>query len=96
MEVNQEERVILNEDTNRFELTYQGDLAYIDYRWYNKTLILLYIFVPVPLRGKKLSSMLIEFALQYAREKDVKIKVFCPYISKYIRMHAEHQDLLEV
>ncbi|MFZ1676079.1 MAG: GNAT family N-acetyltransferase [Saprospiraceae bacterium] len=87
--------IIMNESTHRFELTYNDDIAYIDYRWYNKTLILLYIFVPVPFRGKGLSTKLIEYALKYAREKEVKIKVFCPYISKYIRMHPEHEDLLE-
>ncbi len=87
--------IIMNESTNRFELMYNDDIAYIDYRWYNKTLILLYIFVPVPFRGKSLSTKLIEYALHYAKEQNVKIKVFCPYISKYIRMHPEYQELLE-
>jgi len=95
MDVSKESDITLNESTNRFELLYKEDIAYIDYRWYNQTLILLYIFVPVPFRGKGLSTKLIEYALQYARQKEVKIKVFCPYIAKYIRMHPEHADLLE-
>lgn len=95
MDVNKESEIRMNETTHRFELTYNDDIAYIDYRWYNKTLILLYIFVPVQFRGKSLSTKLIEYALHYARENGVKIKVFCPYISKYIRMHPQHQDLLE-
>ncbi|MEP6646245.1 MAG: GNAT family N-acetyltransferase [Saprospiraceae bacterium] len=95
MNKNENYTLQLNETANRFEMPYQEDVAYIDYRWYNETLILLYIFVPVPFRGKGLSSHLIEYALKYAREKNVKIKVFCPYISKYIRLHPEHQDLVE-
>ena len=95
MDESKQADVILNENENRFELMYNDDIAYIDYRWYNNTLILLYIFVPVPFRGKGLSVKLIEYALQYARQKEVKIKVFCPYIAKYIRLHPEHADLLE-
>ncbi|MEO6133457.1 MAG: GNAT family N-acetyltransferase [Saprospiraceae bacterium] len=87
--------ITINESANRFELPYENDIAYIDYRWYSKTLILLYIFVPVDFRGKGLSTPLMQFALQYARDQEVKIKVFCPYIARYIRMHPEHQDLME-
>ncbi len=95
MDVMKDTDIKMNETTNRFELIYNEDIAYIDYRWYNKTLILLYIFVPVQFRGKGLSTKLIEYALQYAKEQGVKIKVFCPYISKYIRMHPEYEELLE-
>jgi hypothetical protein len=86
--------VVINEGSNQFEIRLEDDVAYIDYKWYNEMLILLYIFVPVPYRGKNISTILIRYALDHAREKGVKIKVFCPYIAKYIRMHPEYQDLL--
>ena len=86
--------VILNEATSQFEVILPDDLAYIDYKWYNEMLILLYIFVPVPYRGKNISSVLINYALEYAKSKGVKIKVFCPYIAKYIRLHPEYAELL--
>ena len=86
--------VIMNEATSQFEVKLDDDLAYIDYKWYNEMLILLYIFVPVAYRGKNISTVLIQHALEYAKSKGVKIKVFCPYIAKYIRMHPEYQDLL--
>ena len=69
-------------------------VAYVDYRWSDEILLLLYIFVPVPFRGKGISSVLLEHVLNYAIERKVKIKVFCPYIAKYIRMHPEYQGLL--
>jgi len=86
--------VTLNEAEDRFEVQIDNDLAYIDYKWYQDVLILLYIFVPPAYRGKSISTALIQHALEYAKEKGVKIKIFCPYIAKYVRMHPEYQGLL--
>lgn len=83
-----------NETDFRFEVPTLDGIAYVDYRWSGEMLMLLYIFVPVSLRGKGISSILLEHVLKYTKEKKVKIKVFCPYIAKYIRMHPEHQGLL--
>lgn len=86
--------VTQNETDFRFEVPTLDGMAYVDYRWSGEILNLLYIFVPVSFRGKGISSVLLEHVLKYATEKKVKIKVFCPYIAKYIRMHPEHQVLL--
>jgi predicted GNAT family acetyltransferase len=86
--------VTQNETDFRFEVSTKDGIAYVDYRWSGEILNLLYIFVPVSHRGKGISSVLLEYVLNYAREKKVKIKVFCPYIARYIRMHPEHQDLM--
>ena len=83
-----------NETGFRYEVSTKDGIAYVDYRWSGEILLLLYIFVPVSFRGKGISSVLLEHVLNYALEKKVKIKVFCPYIAKYIRMHPEHQSLL--
>ena len=85
----------MNETTQRFEVITDDETAYIDYRWYNEKLVLLYVFVPIPFRGKGISQALIKYSLDYAKSKDVKINVYCPYISKYIRTHPEYEYLLE-
>lgn len=87
--------VNMNESTNRFEVHTGADLSYIDYRWHNEMLVLLYIFVPPAYRGKGISNVLMKYVLEYALTKGVKIKVFCPYIAKYIRAHPEYQGLME-
>ena len=84
----------INESAKRFELATGGEMAYIDYAWHRDMLVLLYVYVPVAFRGKGYSSRLIEFAMQHAREKKVKVNVYCSYINRYLRLHPEHQDLL--
>ena len=95
MNIAERYKVIMNETADRFEVQTDEDVAYLDYRWYHETFILLYVFVPPAYRGKGISNILIQHALEYAKSKEVKIKVFCPYIAKYIRMHPEYQELLE-
>ena len=89
-------QVTNNEAELRFETPTGDEFAYIDYRWYQDTLVLLYVFVPVPYRGKGHSQALIEYAMNYAREKKVKVMVYCSYIARYLRLHPEHADLLKV
>jgi predicted GNAT family acetyltransferase len=84
----------INESAKRFELAAGEEMAYIDFAWHRDLLVLLYVYVPIPYRGKGYSSRLIEFAMHHAREKNVKIKVYCSYINRYLRLHPEHQDLL--
>lgn len=87
-------RVKINEKARRFELPIDDDVAYIDYGWHHDTLALLYVYVPIPHRGKGYSSTLIEYAMKYARDKKIKVMVYCSYINRYLRMHPEHTDLL--
>jgi predicted GNAT family acetyltransferase len=86
--------VRVNEAGRRFEIQLDGETAYIDYRWHHETLVLLYVYVPMSHRGKGISNILIEFAMRYARENQVKLKVYCSYINGYLRRHPEHHELL--
>lgn len=81
--------IVVNEKTSRFEMNISGQTAFIDYRWSNGVLVLAYIFVPVAHRGQGYSDKLIHFALDYAREKDVKIRVLCSHMAHYLNLHPE-------
>ena len=95
MNITEKYTVTIDEEDQRFEVKTEEDVAYIDYRWYEGKLMLLYIYVPVPYRGKGISNVLIRHALEYAKSKDVKINIYCPYIAKYVRMHPEYEVLLD-
>ena|SRR5687767_101298 len=87
--------VTQNEGEERFEVALGDELAYLDYRWYQDKLVLLYIFVPVPYRGKGVSNVLIQHTLEFAKSKNVKINIYCPYIARYVRTHAQYEELVD-
>jgi predicted GNAT family acetyltransferase len=90
----QDSDIRINESSKRFELAAGDEMAYIDFAWHRDLLVLLFIYIPIPSRGKGYSSRLIEFAMGHAREKNVKVNVHCSYINRYLRLHPEHHDLL--
>ena len=81
--------IINNESNHRFELPVEGDVAYIQYSIRGDLLSLYFIFVPVSSRGKGLSGILIQYALDYAKEHQMKIKIHCPFIAGYLAKHPE-------
>ena len=46
------------------------------------------------LRGQGLAEKLVLKAVDYAREKSLKIRPFCSYVSVYIGRHPEVQDVV--
>jgi predicted GNAT family acetyltransferase len=47
----------------------------------------MHTFVPEIARGKGISSALAKFALEYVKEQNLKLIVYCPVIAKYIKQH---------
>lgn len=83
------EEITINEKDHRFELLLEDQKAYIDYQWKGDVLQLVYIYVPPKFRGQGNSEQLIRFAIQFAKERKVKINVICTYMQHYLRMHPE-------
>lgn len=84
-----EATIINNENNHRFELPLADDTAYIQYSISGDLLSLYFIFVPVPSRGKGLSGVLIQYALDFAKKHHLKIKIHCPFITGYLAAHPE-------
>lgn len=87
--------IIDNEKRLRFETKIGTEFGYIEYRWYKADIAFMHTFVPVNGRGKGSSSVLAKFALEYAKEKNLKIMVYCLFIAKYIKDHTEYSFLLD-
>ena len=88
----QERKSILK---SRFEIEENGAVAYLEFEtdsggW----LTLWHTEVPEPLRGRGLSNLLAQTALQYARENGLKVDVICPLAKDYIHKHPEYADLV--
>lgn len=87
--------VNMNEAQHRFETKIGDDFGYIEYRWYRGELAFMHTFVPEAGRGKGYSAALAKFALDYAKEKNLKIIVYCPFVAKYIKQHPEYEFLID-
>lgn len=87
--------VIHNQEANHFELTVDGQLAVLDYMLKGEIIIFTHTGVPPAIGGRGLGSRLVETGLDYARENGLKVRSLCWFVSKYIRIHPEYQELVK-
>lgn len=86
--------IVHNEADHRFEITVDGHFAVLEYIRRGERIVFTHTLVPPAIGGRGLGSQLVETGLNYARENNLKVKSTCWFVSKYIRMHPEYQDLL--
>ena len=87
--------VFHNQEAHRFELTADKQLAVLDYMLKGEIIIFTHTGVPPAIGGRGLGSKLVQTGLEYARENDLKVRSLCWFVSKYIRLHPEYQDLVK-
>jgi uncharacterized protein len=89
-----EHEVTHNSEKSRFEMTVDSHKAVLDYLLKGDIIIFTHTGVPPAIGNRGLGSKLVENGLNYARENGLKVRSMCWFVSKYIRRHAEYQDLL--
>lgn len=87
-------QVVNNEQLMRFESPVGEEMAELVYRWYHGNLALMHTFVPEEGRGQGYSAALAKYALEFAKSRGVKVKVYCTYVGSYLKRHSEYQDLV--
>ena len=87
--------VLHNQEAHRFELTADAHQAVLDYMLKGEIIIFTHTGVPPAIGGRGLGSKLVETGLDYARKNDLKVRSLCWFVSKYIRLHPEYQDLVK-
>ena len=84
-----------NESAQRFETRIDGHDAFVQYRYsVGGDFVLSHTEVPPALGGRGLGGKLAAAALDYARNRQLKVVVTCPFITKYIHKHPEYEGLL--
>lgn len=89
-----DEKISVNEAASQFELNTTGGLALIAYEMEGSTLSILHTEVPEAEEGQGIGSELARFALDYAREKQLKVKVYCRFVQAYLERHPQYQELI--
>lgn len=80
--------------TGYFELERDGLVATLQYTIAGQVLGLVHTEIPGALRGTGVGSTLVQTALDWAREHQMKIDVVCPFVAAYLQTHPEYSDLI--
>jgi uncharacterized protein len=83
-----------NKAENRFELHIGGQIAFLAYRLTPQEITLTHAETPQQMEGRGLGSKIVRAALEFARERGLKVVPQCPFVAWYIRQHQEFADLV--
>lgn len=81
--------LIKNRASNRFELTVDGHIAFIDYNEREKVISLIHTESPIELAGRGVATALIEKTLQYLEDNGYTLLPLCPLVFAFIKRHKE-------
>jgi uncharacterized protein len=88
--------IVNNKKQFRFEIALPaGDYAVLEYRWLRGSMVLMHTLVPATNRLKGVGSALVKYVLDYAREQNLKVIPYCPFVVKYLKDHPEYNDIVQ-
>jgi predicted GNAT family acetyltransferase len=79
--------VVDNPTLKRFELTVNGETAFLVYDRAPGVLTFIHTEVPLDLRGHHVGETLVKAALDAARSEGLRIVAVCPFVRDYLRKH---------
>ncbi len=83
-----------NTERQQFQVFADGELASLEYRLSEGSIVLMHTEVPDNLGGHGIGSALAEYAFNYARANHLPVKVYCPFIQAWLKRHPENSDLV--
>jgi predicted GNAT family acetyltransferase len=78
-----------NRAAHRFELSVDGQVAFLNYDRTADTLVFVHTEVPLALRGRHLGDVLVKAGLDAARREGLRIVAQCPFVKSYLQKHPE-------
>lgn len=87
--------VVKNDATNRFELTVDGFIAFIDFKQVDQLIKLIHTEVPEELGGRGVAAALVEKTLVYLETNNFTLYPYCPYVYAYIKKHPEWKRVVD-
>ncbi len=94
MEINLEElEIIHNRAENRFEVWIDGKLSKLDCIEDGDTIVMTHVGVHPEHRGGGVAGSITQVALEYAKEKKLRVIPMCSYVASYIRKNPQYAGL---
>ena len=88
------ENVVHNTEKYRFEVESGSQLSKLEYRIGRDRLALVHTEVPDDLQGQGIGTALVVTALEFAREKNLRVLPYCPFVASYIERHPEWENIV--
>ena len=79
-----------NEERQQFEVSVDGGTGFLRYRVDNGSILLLYVEVPHQSQGRGVAAELSRTALEFAKQRGLKVVPVCSYVAAYVRRHPEY------
>jgi uncharacterized protein len=84
-----------NPEEHRYEVRADGDLAgYTVYRERPGLIVFVHTEIDPRFEGHGLASQLIRTALEDAKDRELQVLPFCPFVNAYIDRHREYVELV--
>lgn len=84
--------ITTNTVNKRFEVKLEDKYAFLEYRLYDGNIALMHTEVPDTLGGRGIASALAVYAFNYAKENNLPVIVYCPFVTTFLKRHPEYQS----
>lgn len=81
-------------EQNRFVSDIEGYEAVVEYRLKDNVIDLYRTFTPLKVRGKGIAGKIVKYALEHAKENNLRVIPTCSYVRGYIERHENYKELL--
>jgi hypothetical protein len=82
-----------NPAEKRFEVFISGELSKLDYIEDGNTIVMTHVGVHPEYRGSGVAGKITQVALEYAKEKHLRVIPMCSYVAAYIRRNPHYIEL---
>lgn len=89
-----EEKVIQEEENERFVIYVEGNEVYVEYTMKDNEINLYHTFTDPALRGKGLAAQVVRAALEFAKENNLKVVPTCSYVQSFFAKNEEYKELV--
>jgi len=83
-----------NRDASRYEVTVDGETAFLTYERRKNTIALVHTEVPEAVGGLGLGGLLARHALDTARARGDRVVVQCPFVQAWLRRNPGYSDVV--
>lgn len=91
----QNNQVIKNAKTQRYEMDVEGHTAFVEYEEDGNNVALTHTEVPNELRGKGIAAILVKKTLEKIKADNKTFSPICPYVLSFVKRNPEWKSMVD-